>query len=86
MTFDFKLLDELAMTFVEASVRQLEMQFLDGAIAPGTTMYRRCEPCPGKRFERRPCHTKFRVADHDQGPGHEHVAIMGVVCPFQRTT
>jgi len=85
VSFDSKLLDTLAMTFVEAAIRELETQALADTGVSSATTNCQCEHRSGMQLERA-SNTKFRVTDHNQGPGSEHAAIIGVVCPLQRTT
>ena len=82
MSFDIKLIDTLAMTFVEAAIRELETQALaDTAVSSATTNCQ-CELCSGRQLERVRQNTEFRVTDSDQGPELEHTAVIRVVCPF----
>ena len=70
MNFDPALLDALAMTFVEAAIRELDTQ-------PELT-----SPCllghtggtsstDAGVLSAPPCNTLFRIADNHQGPGSE---------------
>ena len=85
MNLDLALLDELAQVFADAALRNLVSE-IQANTAVLCTVSRRCQICSRRHFEHHPCNTKFRVAEHDQGRGLEHTAVIGVVCPSQRTT
>ena len=84
MIFDPILLDSLAKVFAEAALRDLETKLQANAVISGDERDQ-LEHRSGMQLERA-SNTKFRVTDHNQGPGSEHAAIIGVVCPLQRTT
>lgn len=84
MSFDSKLLDALAMAFVEAAIQALETQVSAGTAAPGTTMYWQRELCSGGVLNAAPVTPNFEslstIRDADLSIPRSSV------CPLQRTT